>query len=96
MNAPVDRDERTVAVENESYRRAYQVLSFGILVVVGYRSLLRGEAAWDLLSLVVLAGAVAAAYQWSGRVLTRRWLVNGLAAMLAAAAIAALVVWLRT
>jgi hypothetical protein len=46
MNAhPVDRDERTVAVENASYRWAYLVLSFGLLVIVMYRSFAWRESA---------------------------------------------------
>jgi hypothetical protein len=96
MNASLDRDERTLVVENASFRWAYQFVSFGLLVLVGYRSFARGEAAWDLLALVVLGGVVASAYQWSQRVLTVRWLVNGLAVMLVAAVVAALVVWLRS
>jgi hypothetical protein len=95
MTSAVDRDERTIAVENASYRWAYLFLSFGLLAAVGYRSFAAGEAAWDLLALVVLGGGVAAAYQWSYAVLTKRWLVNGLAGVAAAAAIAALVAWLR-
>jgi hypothetical protein len=96
MTSSLDRDERTLAVENASYRWAYHFVSFALLVVVGYRSFMRGEAAWDLLALVILGGGVASAYQWSHQVLTKRWLVSGLASMLVAAVIAALVVWLRT
>jgi hypothetical protein len=95
MTSDVDRDERTLVVENESFRRAYHVMSFGLLAIVAYRSFASGEASWDLLALVVLGGVVAAAYQWSHRVLTRRWLVNGLAALAAAAAIAAIVGWMK-
>lgn len=96
MSAHVDRDERTLAVENASFRWAFHFLSFGLLVVVGYRSLVYDESAWDLLSLVVLGGLVASAYQWSHQVLTTRWVINGLASMLVAAILAALLVWLRT
>jgi hypothetical protein len=96
MNASLDRDERTLVVENASFRWAYQFVSFGLLVLVGYRSFARGEAAWDLMALVVLGGVVASAYQWSQRVLTVRWLVNGLAGMFVAAVIAALIVLLRS
>jgi hypothetical protein len=58
MPTVVQRDERTVVVENESYRWAYLFLSFGVLLVLIYRSFVRQESAWDLLALVVLAGAV--------------------------------------
>jgi hypothetical protein len=96
MTAHVDRDERTLVVENVGFRWAYHFLSFGLLAAVGYRSLAHDEAAWDLLSLVVLGGLVASGYQWSHRVLTKRWVVNVLASMLAAAVLAALLAWLRT
>lgn len=95
MTFAVDRDERTIAVENESFRWAYLFMSFGMLAVVAYRSVALDEASWDLLAIVVLGGGVAAAYQWSHQVLTRRWLVNGLAALAAAAALAAIAAWLR-
>ncbi len=82
------RDERTVAVENAGYRLSYLVLSFGLLGLSVYRSWLRGEAVWDLLALVVVAGAVTAVYQGGRRVLTKRWLIItlgtcGLAALVA-------------
>jgi hypothetical protein len=95
MTSSPDRDERTLAVENASYRWAYHFISFGLLALVAYRSFTWGEAAWDLMALVVLGGVVASAYQWSHQVLTRRWLLNGLASMVVAAVIAALLVWLR-
>jgi hypothetical protein len=57
------RHERAVAVEHASYRWAYFAMSFGVLGLVAYRSLLWREASWDLLLLVVLGGTVPAAYQ---------------------------------
>ena len=86
---PVERDERTVAVENASYRWSYHVLSFGVLGIVAFRAFVRGESAWDLLALVVLAGALNAAYQGSQRVLTGRWMRLTLAALALAALLAA-------
>jgi hypothetical protein len=85
----VDRDERTTAVENASYRWAYLLLSFALLMDVALRSFLYREAAWDLLGLVVAGGVVTTAYQAGQRVLTRRWawpvlLVIGVAAVVAA------------
>ena len=85
----VDRGERTVAVEHASYRWAYLLLSYALLVDVAIRSFLYKESCWDLLGLVVAGGVVTAAYQASHRVLTRRWawtvlLVIGVAAVVAA------------
>lgn len=85
----VDRDERTVAVENAGYRWSYLVLSFGLLALTAYRSLARDEAAWDLLALVLLGGAVHAAYQWRRGVLYRRWIAVTMATALVAGIVAA-------
>jgi hypothetical protein len=71
----IERDERTVAVENAGYRWSYLVLSFGLLGLTAYRSWVRGEAVWDLLALVVIGGGVNAVYQGTRRVLNERWLV---------------------
>lgn len=91
----VIRDERTIAVENSSYRWAYLLLSFGLLAVVAYRSLLWRESNWDLMALVILCGLVTTLYQWSQRVLTRRWVFVSIATGLVAAVVAALIVLFR-
>ena len=67
------RDERTVSVENTSYRWAYLFLSYGLLVSTGYRAFIKHESSWDLLALVIAGGAVASLYQGSQGVLSRRW-----------------------
>lgn len=83
------RDERTLAVENASYRWGYMVLAFGVLISVGYRGLVRGEAGWDLLALVIGSGLVTTLYQGRSSVLNRRWIGVALAAFIAAAIVAA-------
>jgi len=93
---PVERDERTIAVENAGYRWSNLVLSFGLLLLTMYRSLVRHEASWDLLGLVVLGGAVNVAYQWSGHVLYRRWIVMTIVTFALAAAVAAVMIGLRS
>ena len=55
-SAIVERDERTTALENSGYRWSYLVLSFGLLLIVAYRSFARGEASWDLIGLVLVGG----------------------------------------
>jgi hypothetical protein len=97
MNATtmVHRDERTVAVENASYRWSYLFLSFGILALVAFRSLMHSEAPWDLLLLVVLGGGVGTAYQASHRVFTKNWWVAAVAAVLIAIVLAAVTIWMR-
>ena len=91
----VDRDERTVAVENASFRYSYLTLSFGLLAISAARSLLWREAPWDLLLLVIAGGAVNTLYQARHRVLTPRWARLALAAAGLAVLIAIVVLALR-
>jgi hypothetical protein len=92
---PIMRDERTVATENASYRWAYLVMSFGLLVSTAYRGFARHESSWDLLALVILGGAVATFYQGSRRVLTQRWAITSAAAMVLALALAVVLILIR-
>lgn len=89
-NKLIQRDERTVAVENASYRFAYYTLSFGLLLIVGYRAAVLRDSNFDLLALVILGGLVAALYQAIHRVLSSRWVVMLTATLLGGAAIAAI------
>jgi len=91
----VERDERTVSVENASYRWGYQFLSFGVLVLVAYRSFVRHESRWDLLALVILGGFVPSLYQGYHRVLTARWARTQVITFVAAAIVALLLVAAR-
>lgn len=91
----VERDERTVAVENAGYRLAYHALSFGLLGLAAYRSMALGQAAWDLLALVVLGGVLNAAYQGWHRVLYRRWVVMTIVTFVIAALVAVAILFMR-
>lgn len=73
INRSVDRDERTVAVENASYRWGYQFVSFAVLLSVAYRAYALKQASWDLLAIVILGGVVTTVYQRNQRILTLRW-----------------------
>jgi hypothetical protein len=86
----VERDERTVAVENTSYRYAYLVLTYALLADVGWRSFVRHEAAWDLMALVIVGGVVGTLYQASQKVLSRSWVKTALLAAFAAGMVAAI------
>lgn len=92
---PVERDERTTAVENAGYRWSSLVLSFGLLADIAFRSFSRGEEPWDLMALVLLGGGVNAAYHAMHRVVYRRWIVLAAITMIAAALLAGLMVALR-
>jgi hypothetical protein len=85
----VERDERTVAVENASYRWGFLLLSYALLVDVMYRSLVRHEAAWDMMALVILGGAVCTLYQARQKILGHGWVMKPVLAACIAGVIAA-------
>lgn len=89
------RDERTIAVENASYRWGYLLLAFGLLAIVAFRGLVLQETNWDLLALVIVSSFVTTVYQGAQQVLSRRWLLITLATALLAAVIAAVIAFLR-
>ena len=92
---PITRDERTLSVENASYRWAYLLLSYGLLLSAAYRGFVTHESSWDLLALVIVGGGVSSLHQGSERVLTRRWAALSLAAIAIAAVIAAAIVFIK-
>lgn len=74
-NQCVDRDERTLVIENGGYRLAYMVLTYALLADVIFRALALRQAAWDLMGLVIAGGAVCTIYQARGKALPSRWAV---------------------
>ena len=94
-NRSVIRDERTITIENASYRWAYHLLSFGLLASVVYRGFIRQESSWDLLALVILGGLVTTLYQGIHRVLSRRWALVTVITVLIAGAMALAITFLR-
>ncbi len=73
-----ERDERTVAVENASYRWAYTLLNFALLIDVAYRGMVRHEVAWDLIALIFVGFVFCTVYQARQKILSRRWVKEGL------------------
>jgi hypothetical protein len=65
----VQRDERTLAVANASYKWACIFITFALLIDVMCRAWFLDEAAWDLIALVVVTGAIATMYQARHKVL---------------------------
>lgn len=88
------RDERTVAVENASYRLAYTFISYGVLLIVVYRGFVLNQSSWDLLALVILSGGVATLYQGTHKILDRRMLIPAIILMAGSALVAMLLAWL--
>ena len=91
----IDRDERTIAVENASYRWAYKFVVFGVLVLVMYRAFILDQSSWDLLALAIIGGFVPSVYQGYHRVLTPRWARMQVIAIVAGAVVALLVALAR-
>lgn len=92
--SPVQRDERTVVVENASYRWSYVFISFGLLAIVACRSLMYQEAAWDLLALVILGSGMGTVYQGFHKVLSRPTAAS-LLVVAVAAGLGFLIAWLH-
>lgn len=97
MSAPywVERDERTVAVENASYRWAYLVLTYALLVDVMYRGLFRNDAAWDLMALVIGGGIFCSVYQARQKILAHGWVMKAVLGACVAGVIAAVLTMTR-
>ena len=91
----IDRDERTIAVENASYRWGYKFVVFGVLVLAMYRALVLDQPGWDLLALVIIGGFIPSVYQGYHHVLTRRWGRMQVIAIVAGAVVALLVALVR-
>jgi hypothetical protein len=78
MQGLLPRDERELRVDQAADRLSYLVLSFGLLGLVAWRSFVNDEAPWDLLALVVVAGAAGTAYRLAQRAVSGRWLLVAL------------------
>ncbi len=91
-NQFIERDERTISVENASYRYGYLFLSFGLLLIVAFRSFFYQEAAWDLMGLVILGGLVTTLYQASNKIFSRRLLALSIIIAVLAALVALVIV----
>ena len=95
MNTLPARDGRDSTVDLRADRVAYLVLSFGLLAIVAYRSLLNDDAAWDLLGLVIVAGGVGTAYRIQKGTFSSRSAALAVATLLVAAVVAAVLVLAR-
>jgi len=91
----VKRDERTVAVENASYKWAFTFVTFALLVDMMCRAVFFREAAWDLFALACVPGMVCTMYQARQKILGHGWLwkmtLLGFVAAVVAAVTAAII-----
>lgn len=60
---PYPRDEREAAIDRAGDRLAYLVLSYGLLIIVAWRSFVDGAAPFELVALVVFGGVAGALYR---------------------------------
>ena len=92
---PICQDERTLAVQNRSFRLAYALLAYGLLADILIRAFLRHEVNWDLVALVLAGGILAKAYQAVNKAIaTRQWLLFGASFLITAVLVAALALFL--
>ena len=62
-HSSVKRDERTVAVENTSFRCAFNFVISALFLDFSCRAMFFHEAAWDLFALATVPGTVCLMYQ---------------------------------
>jgi hypothetical protein len=61
-------DERTVAVENASYKWAYTFVTIALFIDVMCRAVVFHEAAWDLMALAIVPAIACTIYQARQRI----------------------------
>jgi len=69
----VRKDERTVAVENASFKWAYYILCWPLVIDALYRQHVRNEKVGDLIALICVSGAIGIAYQIRHRAIVSYW-----------------------
>ena len=92
----IQRDERTVTVENSSFSLGYKFVCFALLFDVAYRAFKNGEPSWDLMAIVILSGVLTTAYQARNKILNRALARNFILTMIIASIAAILVVIVLT
>lgn len=73
LNKNVIKDERTISVENKSYKYGCYIFNFGLLLDIIYRSIRLNEASWDLFGLIFLSGLVMTSYQYKEKIFSENW-----------------------
>ena len=67
------RDERTVAIENASFKWAWCFLVWPLTIVALYRQKAMNEEVGDLIALVCVSSAIAIVYQFRHKVIVSYW-----------------------
>ncbi len=92
-NQSIIRDERYYAVENASYRIGYMIITYGLLLLIIFRSLAYHETNWDLFALVIISSIAATIYQIAHKTITvsRKWIYFFIAVTLLAAIVSVII-----
>lgn len=88
---PVERDERTIAIESKSYSIGYKLALYALLLDTMYRAFFLHQPSWDLLGIVTVCGLITSLYQLNHKILTRSWVKVSLLAFAIAIIIAAFI-----
>jgi hypothetical protein len=94
MNAYIEENGMRSTAENAGYKAAYVVMSLGLLGLTMYRSFVEGVETWELLSLVVIGGAVSLGFQLYHGTYTRSQLAITASTMGLAAIVAIVMLYL--
>jgi len=84
----IDRDERTITVENKSYSIGYKLALYALLLDTMYRSFFLHQPSWDLLGIILLCGIVTSLYQLNHKILTPNWIKASVIALILAIIVA--------
>ena len=91
-----EKDERTIFIENKSYKYGCLIFNFGLLIDIMYRSIRFNEAPWDLFGLIFLSGFVTTVYQYKQNIFTKNWIRNCLLLMIFTAVLGVLFTFIFT
>jgi len=69
----VVKDERYFVVENASFKRAYNILAYGTLILIVIRSIFLGQSNWDFFALLMVSGLAATLFQIKNKTLSFSW-----------------------
>ena len=69
----VKRDERTVAVENASFRWSWNFLVWPLILDSLYRQKTLHQEVGDLIALICVSSAIGFVYQWRHKVAVSHW-----------------------
>lgn len=69
----VQRDERTIYVENKSYKYGYIFLTYALMADIFYRSIKFKEDPFDLLFLIIITGLGMGVYQYHKKIFSDSW-----------------------